>query len=438
MRVTVEGYRTMADRVLLGVFLAFLLALGIRYSLGGFWSDLLLSVMQAALIGGLADWFAVTALFTKPLGISWHTALIPRNRSKIIEAVAIAVEKDLLSPVLLMERLDAWRPAKGLINWLDGPEGRRLFLVWAQAALARLAGRLDRDALAGQLAGYIRRGAAGILEERQPRFGRWLLAGRRDEQILDLFLDKLHLLLMAESTAAALHTYLEDIRRREVTSPLAQLAVWLGEETDSLNLEDAARILQQQCADLILQLKLRRHPIRRRLRLEMLAGYRRLRHDGAAAAYLRTWQNDVIGRMPIEEVLRDLLRGPLDRQLAGGFQGMYHSPLLVWLLGQVSVYWGNLKNDEDFHAWIDSILRQALHHLLGTQHAFIGRVVREALTKLSDEDLSHFVAEKVGDDLAWIRINGSLVGGAVGCLLFLFHYFVYDPYVVPVVRSWLE
>ena len=433
-----EGYRAMADRVLLGVFLAFLLALGIRYSLGGFWSDLLLAVMQAALIGGLADWFAVTALFAKPLGISWHTALIPRNRSKIIEAVAETVEKDLLSPVLLRERLDAWRPAKELINWLDGPEGRRLFMTWAQASLARLAGRLDRETLAGQLAGYIRRGTAAILEERHPLFGRWLLAGRRDEQILDLFLDKLYLLLSAESTAAALHTYLEDVRRREVTSPLAQLAVWLGEETDSLNLGDAAQVLQQHGADLALQLKSRRHPIRRRLRLELLAGYRRLRHDKAAAGYLRAWQNDVIGRLPIEEVVSDLLRGPLDRQLAGGFQGMYHSPLLVWLLGQVSVYWGNLKNDKDFHAWIDGILRQALLHLIATQHAFIGRVVREALTALSDEDLSHFVAEKVGDDLAWIRINGSIVGGAVGCLLFLFHYFVYDPYVVPVMRSWLE
>lgn len=50
--------------------------------------QLLKFVLEAALVGGLADWFAITAIFKKPLGWGFHTALIPRNRAKLIEAVA--------------------------------------------------------------------------------------------------------------------------------------------------------------------------------------------------------------------------------------------------------------------------------------------------------------------------------------------------------------
>ena len=94
--------RRRANYVLAISFVAFIGATGLRYVYGDvFLAELLWHATQAALIGGLADWFAVTALFEKPLGIPWHTALIPRNRVKMIDALARTVETDFLGPAML-------------------------------------------------------------------------------------------------------------------------------------------------------------------------------------------------------------------------------------------------------------------------------------------------------------------------------------------------
>lgn len=87
-----------ANLVLLLVFAAFLALVVLEfYLVRSPWLAFLRFGLEGALVGGLADWFAVTALFGKPLGIGWHTALIPRNREKFILALRNLVENELLS-----------------------------------------------------------------------------------------------------------------------------------------------------------------------------------------------------------------------------------------------------------------------------------------------------------------------------------------------------
>ncbi|MPM90495.1 hypothetical protein SDC9_137616 [bioreactor metagenome] len=71
------------------------------------------------------------------------------------------------------------------------------------------------------------------------------------------------------------------------------------------------------------------------------------------------------------------------------------------------------------------------------EHHLIGRVVKSVLGHFSNSDLSQFVEVKAGNDLQWIRINGSIVGGIVGMLLYGFLQGVYEPYVLPIIRSWI-
>ncbi|MBQ5759192.1 MAG: DUF445 family protein, partial [Schwartzia sp.] len=71
-----------ADKVLLFAFVVFLSALAIDFSCRSLWSAWLLFVAEASLVGGIADWFAVTALFSKPLGFPWHTAILPSHRQE--------------------------------------------------------------------------------------------------------------------------------------------------------------------------------------------------------------------------------------------------------------------------------------------------------------------------------------------------------------------
>src|SRR5688572_753423 len=87
--------------------------LGLRGSgLQGFWIGLVWSAAEAALVGGLADWFAVTALFRRPLGLPIpHTAIIPRNKDRIGEGLGRFIERNFLAPELVARKLASLGPA---------------------------------------------------------------------------------------------------------------------------------------------------------------------------------------------------------------------------------------------------------------------------------------------------------------------------------------
>src|SRR5437868_10888661 len=88
----------------------------------GAWLRIVGAGFEAAVIGGLADWFAVTALFRHPLGIPIpHTAIIPARRAKMIESIVNMVEEDWLSPEVIGQRLAKLSPSDAVIDWLRDP-----------------------------------------------------------------------------------------------------------------------------------------------------------------------------------------------------------------------------------------------------------------------------------------------------------------------------
>ena len=82
-------------------------------------------------MGGLADWFAVTALFEKPLGFPYHTAILPRRRDAFIKASVTLVQKEFFSKRKIFHHLEKLHLMPMLLNWLDQPETK-----------SRLTGRL--------------------------------------------------------------------------------------------------------------------------------------------------------------------------------------------------------------------------------------------------------------------------------------------------------
>ena len=81
--------------------------------------------MQSALIGSVADWFAVTALFRKPLGFSYHTALIPRNKERLINGVIKLVETKMLTRDRCQVLLGKVQFVPLFEKFLLSPEGQR-------------------------------------------------------------------------------------------------------------------------------------------------------------------------------------------------------------------------------------------------------------------------------------------------------------------------
>ena len=261
---------------------------------------------------------------------------------------------------------------------------------------------------------------------------------RREEQLATFVLDELIAAIASPQTKRSLARYFRDLTDRTAQNPMTQLALWFGKQTGSLDFDDMAQALQSDITALLIQMKSTSHPARRWVRKQFIIFVRNLEHDQQQALSLNRWRSEALERMPLEEVILQFLRRALEPDQIRRFKGIYHSPLLVWALRQVQLHWEQIKQDKVLNDWLDDLLRQGVAAVIQKEHSFIGTVVRDALSTYSDDDLSRFVEEKVGDDLAWIRINGSLVGAAVGLLLFLFLRFFYDPYITPLIRAWFE
>jgi len=95
------------------------------------------------------------------------------------------------------------------------------------------------------------------------------------------------------------------------------------------------------------------------------------------------------------------------------------SPLLDWGLAKAQQWIDSVAHDPEARERLNNWCRQKVNALVEKHHSLIGAMVEDRLNRFSDENLVEMIEAKVGEDLNWIRINGSLVGGFVGVLLYL-------------------
>ena len=121
-------YRQRANAILALSFLCFVLVFWWWYSHEvGLLGELLFFVIQSALIGSIADWFAVTALFERPLGFPYHTELVYSHRTQIIDGMTHVVSEKLLQPGMWKDKLYTVSFVDKFTNWLTSSGGREKF-----------------------------------------------------------------------------------------------------------------------------------------------------------------------------------------------------------------------------------------------------------------------------------------------------------------------
>ena len=137
----------------------FLGTLGVQ---GGFGAGLLHHGFLAATIGGLADWFAVTAIFRRPLGIAYRTDILRRNRPRIMEAIVRFASEDLLSTENIMKVIREQDTAALMVDYIQHRGGRERVREVASQVLLRGINALDTDRVARELAPSIRDGLQSL------------------------------------------------------------------------------------------------------------------------------------------------------------------------------------------------------------------------------------------------------------------------------------
>jgi uncharacterized membrane-anchored protein YjiN (DUF445 family) len=381
---------------------------------GAAWGELLQSGFEAGLVGGLADWFAVTALFRHPLGIPIpHTALLPRNRERVANALVNAIENELLSKESITAKLGSVRLAAALLDTLERSAPQGQLAAWSAAALEQVVRHAPLDLLVPFAAEQAKEAlraldAAPLLR----RLGELALARRLDELALDALLEKAEQWLAKPETRDSLGQMAMGAFSRLEVGGFMQFAVnaFLG----YLSEDKLGGIIQNFALGYIYDLRLAGHPRRE----EALGFVRRqieeLSRSEQLIARLEEWKAEQLDSLELNEPVARLLNGLRERLAAAlaepGMAERTLQPMLDRLLA-------GLRANEELQHKADAWMREQLVRLVEANHSKIGQLVRDNIRKLDDAQLIEMLEEKVGKDLQWIRVNGAVCGFLIGVLL---------------------
>ena len=434
------NYHRKANITLTAVFLFFLGAAVVEhFNPGNFVIRLMFFVSEAALVGGIADWFAVTAIFKKPLGWGYHTALIPRNREKVIEAVASIVQTELLNMTIIRKKIEGIPFIEGLLLSVEKIGGSVYLTDTILTYLRHYAEKQEPAQLAEKLAEFIRSNAkTWNLAPRVQGISGWAL----NHGYIDLGLDRLAEGLWDKAadgeTRKTILRYLEEIKEEKVSNGGSIFKTLMGfvEMSGGLNLDEAADALQVELLLTLRKLRDPLDPLRLSLKEILLNRVEELEFDTRFIAQIELWKEDVLTdslfNRFLESVLGEMLKVASAPSAPSEPNGLYYT-----IHPYIEKYWISIQHNSELQVKINLFLVDTLCRVIQNEHDLIGGMVRETLAAYTDQDLNRFVEEKAGNDLQWIRINGSMIGGVIGLFLFLFLEFVYAP-ILPTLMNYIR
>jgi uncharacterized membrane-anchored protein YjiN (DUF445 family) len=385
-----------------------------------FLGGLVLAFGEAALVGGLADWFAVRALFTHPFGIPFpHSALIPRNRRRITYAIRRLIETEWLPPAALAARVEAFDfVGEGLLPALQvlQPRLREVLRGAVRKALADLDPRetapfLARSAADGVAPTQLAPLLAGLTQ--RVRDQGWL------EPLLREFVSRLQEWARSSACRTAIFSHLEHAadQYRDSGSWFREFTYNLAEVLGGIDLQSAAGTLQLQLQRFAGAQLEESSPLQQMVRDGLTRFEARLRTEEAFRDQVHHYLLDSAADGTLEEVLAPILESL--RRAGLREIGAEDSRLLDWAEQRFEVWLQRLGDDAEARQQLNAWCRQQTIELITRHHSLIGALVEEQMDKLSDAEVTKLIEERVGEDLNWIRLNGTFVGGLVGAVLYL-------------------
>jgi len=362
---------------------------------------------EAAMVGGLADWFAVTALFRHPLGLPIpHTAIVPRNKDRIGDQLATFLRANFLVPTVIARRMRRMDVAAAIARWLtDPPEGAGgRFRQGASKLVAHMLEALDPQELGGMLKAAVGKRLSETLVA--PILGQLLraaMAENRHKPLLDA----------AIRWAAGALTSNEHLIRQLVHDRAGSILRWTGlDETVSNKLIGGFdKLLADMAED-------PEHPLRVRAEEGLDRFVWNLRHDPVMQARVEQVKEELIANPAMQRWLDGLweqARGMLlaiardpERAMAGKLGEMLRQ------LGQT------LQNDRRLATRINRFTRRAVVGTAADYGDVIVRLVSETVRGWDARTITRRLENAVGKDLQFIRVNGTLVGGLVGLAIHAF------------------
>ncbi|KQY79532.1 hypothetical protein ASD24_19530 [Paenibacillus sp. Root52] len=381
---------------------------------GSLVGKMLVGSFEAGLVGGLADWFAVTALFRHPLGIPIpHTALLPKNRDKMTEGLVSAVENNLLNKDSITEKIAGFKAAETVLDTM----AKELHTDGAKTMIDTLCKRILAGLPVEQIAPLVAReikSQAGdfdlgpILE----RASIQMSERGYDVKALDYGLKQAEEWLVKPETIM----FLGEAGMKAVSgiqlNGLMQFAMnaFMG----YLNEERLGSILQGYLFDRVEDMKREGSALRYKVLDLVRTQTVRIAMSESVQQGLNDWKNSMLDGWNAEETVLNKLTELRDKALAGMEDGQYVD---TYALPAIERVLSDLRSDEALLTSLNAKIVEGVTTLLEKNHSKIGNLVRENVDKMDNASLVALIEDKVGQDLQWIRINGAVTGFIIGIAL---------------------
>jgi uncharacterized membrane-anchored protein YjiN (DUF445 family) len=366
------------------------------------WLQYVRAAAEGGMVGALADWFAVTALFKYPMGIKIpHTAIIPRRKDQIGASLGEFVETNFLSEQVVQDKLASVNIARRAGEWLSGPGGAERVAKEGAAVIRGAFKVLNDDDVQAVIEGMVRKHL--LAPPWGPPVGRMaerIFADGHHHKLVDLLVDR-----------AA--DWVDDNHETVTRLVSDRSPTWVPQFVDGLvgdkvyvEILKFTRAVQSDP----------HHQVRQQIDKYLNDLAQDLQHDPAMIARAEDIKAQVLGDPEVRE-LASRTWGTVKNALLSAVDDP-DSDLTVKFKAAVRDFGSRLVNDAELADKVNAWIGDAAGYLVRTYRSDIAGVITETVARWDAEETSRKIELQVGKDLQFIRINGTVVGSLAGLAIF--------------------
>ncbi|PFU83383.1 DUF445 domain-containing protein [Bacillus cereus] len=369
---------------------------------------------EAGLVGGLADWFAVTALFRHPMGIPIpHTALLPKNRKRVTKGLINTLENEWLTKESITNKVKEMQLAQMILQIaereMQSDAVKKGIVTIAEKAIVSI----DTEKLAviieKELKTYLHTiNTNNILQVLVDQ----LVVQEYDEKTLDYILVKVKDWTAQDEARYQLGSL--GMKAMENIKVDGFLQFTLKSFMNIVDEDKIGGILQKFIISNINSLQEVDNSTRQLILAKIRQEIINVKENEALLQELENWKEKWIANWNATDKIKEMLEQVQQRAVAfvnnEEFADKYVIPFLQKQMNKI-------KEDEQTVQKIEDWLQKQVVSLVEKNHSKIGKLVQENLDKLDDKTLIEMIENNVGKDLQWIRVNGAVCGFLIGLVL---------------------
>jgi uncharacterized membrane-anchored protein YjiN (DUF445 family) len=357
---------------------------------------------EAGMVGACADWFAVVAIFRRPLGLPIpHTAVVPENRKRLGAALGRFITNNFLSPRVALARLNAVDVVGLASRWLQDERNTRTLAAGAGRLLPLALASLPRETLAQWAAAIARKGVEAVpLAPLASRALAVMWAQGAAQVVLDQAVDLLEAALARNKGAIV-----RKVRQKS--------SKWIPKFVDDLL---AAKLISG-LAETLKEMRTPDHPWRAEAQARIEKLIDDLAHDPELRERGEALKREVVDSPVFAQQIEAMWR-ELESTLQHDFAERAEALASAGIHAAATLA-RRLEEDPARRARINRALRRWALRIVLPRRAEIGAYIAEVVDRWDAATLVERLELQVGKDLQYIRINGTLVGGLVGLAIYV-------------------